>query len=67
MIELTASSYAVLAGAGFLAGFIDSIAGGGGIITVPALLAVGLPPHLALGTNKLQSSFGSLTAAIHYS
>jgi len=50
MIELTASSYAVLAGAGFLAGFIDSIAGGGGIITVPALLAVGLPPHLALGT-----------------
>ena len=67
MIELTPSSLAILAGAGFLAGFVDSIAGGGGIITVPALLAVGLPPHLALGTNKLQSSFGSLTAAIHYS
>lgn len=48
------------------AGFVDSIAGGGGIITVPALLAVGLPPHLALGTNKLQASFGSLTAALNY-
>jgi len=67
MIELTPSVLAILAGAGFLAGFVDSIAGGGGIITVPALLAVGLPPHLALGTNKLQSCFGSLTAAIHYS
>jgi uncharacterized membrane protein YfcA len=67
MTELTPSAFAFLAGAGFLAGFVDSIAGGGGIITVPALLAVGLPPHLALGTNKLQSSFGSLTAAIHYS
>jgi uncharacterized membrane protein YfcA len=49
-----------------LAGFVDSIAGGGGIITLPALLAVGLPPHLALGTNKLQSSFGSLTATLRY-
>ncbi|MDA3958325.1 TSUP family transporter [Oceanispirochaeta sp.] len=48
------------------AGFVDSIAGGGGLITLPALLAVGIPPHLALGTNKLQSSFGSSTAAIRY-
>ena len=48
------------------AGFVDSIAGGGGIITLPALLAAGLPPHLALGTNKLQSCFGSLTAALRY-
>ncbi len=49
-----------------LAGFVDAIAGGGGIITVPALLAAGLPPHLALGTNKLQSTFGSLTATVRY-
>jgi len=48
------------------AGFVDAIAGGGGLITLPALLAAGLPPHLALGTNKLQSSFGSLSAALHY-
>ncbi len=37
------------------AGFIDSIAGGGGLLTVPALLAVGVPPTQALATNKLQS------------
>ncbi len=52
--------------AGLLAGFVDSIAGGGGIISLPALLATGMPPHLALGTNKLQGSFGSLTAAVNY-
>ncbi|MFA7330624.1 MAG: TSUP family transporter [Candidatus Delongbacteria bacterium] len=52
--------------ASLVAGFVDAIAGGGGLITLPALLAAGLPPHLALGTNKLQSSFGSLSAALHY-
>jgi len=52
--------------AGAVAGFVDSIAGGGGLITVPALLAVGLPPHLALGTNKLASSMGVLTALGRY-
>lgn len=52
--------------AGFGAGFIDSIAGGGGIITLPVLLAVGIPPHFALATNKLQSSFGSFTATVNY-
>ncbi|MCG8452511.1 MAG: TSUP family transporter [Spirochaetales bacterium] len=51
---------------GLAAGFIDSIAGGGGLITVPVLLAVGLPPHMALGTNKVQSVFGSGTAALRY-
>ena len=43
------------------------MAGGGGIITVPVLLNLGLPVPLALGTNKLQSSFGSVSAAWHYS
>ena len=51
---------------GLCAGFIDSIAGGGGIIALPVLLTAGLPPHLALGTNKLQSSFGSFTATVNY-
>lgn len=51
---------------GIFAGFIDSIAGGGGIITVPVLLSFGIPPHMTLGTNKLQSSFGSFTAAFNY-
>ncbi|HTX73752.1 MAG TPA: TSUP family transporter [Rectinemataceae bacterium] len=63
---LTPLVFALLVLAGGAAGFVDSIAGGGGIITLPALLAVGLPPHLALGTNKLQSSFGSLTASLRY-
>ena len=53
-------------GGGFLAGFVDSIAGGGGIISLPVLLSVGISPHQALGTNKLQGSFGSFTAAVNY-
>jgi uncharacterized protein len=56
----------LLALAGFSAGFVDSIAGGGGVISLPALLAVGVPPHLALGTNKLQASLGTSFAAANY-
>lgn len=56
----------VLFGAAFAAGLVDAIAGGGGLITVPALLAVGLPPQVALGTNKLQASFGSGSAMLHF-
>lgn len=66
MEALSSATYAFLVATGFLAGFVDSIAGGGGIITIPALLAAGLPAPLALGTNKLQSSFGSLTATLSY-
>jgi uncharacterized protein len=50
----------------FVAGAIDAIAGGGGLLTVPALLFTGLPTHLVLGTNKGQSVFGSLAAALRY-
>ncbi|MDX3925287.1 MAG: TSUP family transporter [Shinella sp.] len=53
--------------AAFLAGFIDSIAGGGGMITIPAMLLAGIPPLETLGTNKLQSLFGSGSATIAYS
>lgn len=52
--------------AAFLAGFIDSIAGGGGMITIPAMLLAGIPPLETLGTNKLQSLFGSSSATIAY-
>lgn len=52
--------------AAFIAGLIDSIAGGGGLITLPALLSAGLPPQMALGTNKLQGSFGSGSAMLHF-
>lgn len=56
----------LLLGAAFIAGFIDSIAGGGGLITVPALLLAGFPPVDALGTNKLQGLFGSGSATLAY-
>lgn len=56
----------LLALAGFLGGFIDSIAGGGGLVTVPALLLAGLSPVEAIGTNKAQSVFGSATASYAY-
>ncbi|MGJ8563923.1 MAG: TSUP family transporter [Alphaproteobacteria bacterium] len=48
--------------AAFVAGTVDAIAGGGGLITVPVLLMVGMPPLTALGTNRLQASIGELTA-----
>lgn len=52
--------------AGALAGFVDSIVGGGGLISVPAMLLTNLPPSVALGSNKLSSVFGALTASITY-
>ncbi|ANV98790.1 hypothetical protein BBW65_07150 [Helicobacter enhydrae] len=52
--------------AAFVAGFIDSIAGGGGMITIPTLLLAGMPPLQALATNKLQSSFGSFSATLQF-
>lgn len=52
--------------AGLVAGFIDAIAGGGGLITVPALLWAGLDPRMALGTNKMQSVFGTAMAVRRY-
>ncbi|MBY5990838.1 TSUP family transporter [Ferrimonas balearica] len=53
----------MLAAVAFVAGFVDAIAGGGGLLTIPALLTAGLPPHLTLGTNKLAATFGSATAS----
>lgn len=50
----------------FAAGLVDAIAGGGGLITIPVLLGIGLPPQVALGTNKLQASFGSGSAMLHF-
>ena len=52
--------------AGFMAGVIDSMAGGGGLITLPALMAAGVPPVGAVATNKLQSSLGTFGACIAY-
>ncbi len=52
--------------AAMLAGFIDAIAGGGGMVTIPAMLLAGIPPLQVLGTNKLQSLFGSGSASWAY-
>jgi len=57
------SNWALIVAVGFSAGFIDAIVGGGGMLTIPALLSLGIPPHLTLGTNKLAGSFGSGMAA----
>ncbi|WP_435257365.1 TSUP family transporter [Thioclava sp. FR2] len=66
MFEVAADLALLLVFAGFLAGFVDAIAGGGGLITVPALLLAGASPVEALATNKLQGTFGSATAALSY-
>jgi uncharacterized membrane protein YfcA len=50
---------ALMVGAGFCAGLVDAIAGGGGLVTLPALLVAGLPPQVALATNKGQAVFGA--------
>ncbi len=50
----------------FLAGFVDSIAGGGGLISLPAYLLAGLPTHLAIGTNKLSSACGTSLTTIRF-
>lgn len=52
--------------AGFCAGLVDAIAGGGGIITVPSLLAAGLDPRAALATNKGQAIFGSSASLVAF-
>ena len=61
-IETLSALFAV----GLVAGFVDAIAGGGGLLTLPALLWAGLSPAQALATNKLQSSFGSFSAAVKF-
>jgi len=58
--------YPLLLLTGWCAGFVDSAAGGGGLITVPVLLQTGMPPQWALATNKLQASFGSGSACWHF-
>ncbi len=58
--------YPFLLCSGLLAGFIDAIVGGGGLITIPALLFAGLSPHLALGTNKLAATAGVFSSTWVY-
>ena len=66
MFEVATHLALLLILAAFCAGFIDSIAGGGGLISVPALLLAGASPVEALATNKLQGTFGAATATLTY-
>lgn len=66
MFEVSVEILALLLLAAVLSGFVDAIAGGGGLITVPALMLAGAAPVEALATNKLQGSFGTATAALSY-
>jgi len=62
----SAVKIALICCAGFIAALIDSIAGGGGLISVPALLAAGVPSHIALGTNKFCSTPASFSSALKF-
>lgn len=66
MEDINLYTVAFLVLSGFLAAFIDSVVGGGGLISIPALLFTGLPPSTAIATNKLASSMGSLTSTISF-
>lgn len=63
---LSPETIAFLMAAATMAGCVDAMAGGGGLITLPALLAAGIPPVQAVATNKLQSSFGTFGACVAY-
>ncbi len=63
---ISSVDYAIVLPFIFLAGLIDSIAGGGGLISLPAYWSVGIPPHVALGTNKFSSCFGTVFSTANY-
>lgn len=65
-MEVTFITYLIVCPMIFIAGFIDSIAGGGGLISLPIYLSVGLPPSVAAGTNKLSAGSGTLVSCIKY-
>ncbi|MBR3880493.1 MAG: TSUP family transporter [Mailhella sp.] len=61
-MEITIYSILVLSLLFFLAGLVDSVAGGGGLVTVPTLLAFGVPPHATLGTSKFATTMGMVSS-----
>jgi uncharacterized membrane protein YfcA len=65
-LVLDVTDVVLLGLAALLAGFIDAIAGGGGMLVMPALLGIGMPPHLVLGTNKLVGAFGTFSASLTF-
>ena len=66
MIDITVNLLILFFFLGLFAGFFDSISGGGGLLTIPVMLIAGVPPLVALGTNKLQGLFGTASATITF-
>lgn len=66
MTEITLKTFLIVCPLVFLGGFVDSIAGGGGLITLPAYLIAGLPVHNAIATNKLSSCCGTTVTAVRF-
>lgn len=65
-MELELTTFLIVCPLTFLAGFIDAIAGGGGLISLPAFLIAGLPPHFAIGTNKMSSTMGTALTTFRF-
>ena len=65
-MTLTPKTFLIVCPLLFLAGFVDSIAGGGGLISLPAYLFAGLPVHMAIGTNKLSSACGTSLTTVRF-
>ena len=65
-MELTLTAFLVVCPFLFLAGVVDAIGGGGGLISLPAYLIAGLPPHMAMGTNKLSACCGTTLATLRF-
>ena len=61
-MDIDIISFLIVCPLAFLAGLVDAVAGGGGLISLPAYLIAGLPPHFAIGTNKLSSCMGTALA-----
>ena len=62
MFEVTLSTFLIVCPLTFLGGFVDAVAGGGGLISLPGYMIAGLPPHNAIATNKLSSGMGTAVA-----
>jgi uncharacterized membrane protein YfcA len=65
-LSLDVATLLLLGAVALLAGFIDAVAGGGGMLVMPALLSIGMPPHLVVGTNKLIGTFGTFSASLTF-
>lgn len=65
-MDISLTHYLIVCPLVFLAGYIDAVAGGGGLVSLPAYLISGLPPHYAIATNKLSSAMGTTLTTVRY-